>query len=263
VENTVKYLLLLLFMVLAMKANAAIRTETVVYTHGETLLEGYLANDDSVKGPRPGVLVIHEWWGINDYIKRRTGQLAQLGYVALAADIYGKGNRATTREEAMALAGKFRGGADRGLLRGRANAGLEVLKKNPLVDPKRVAAIGYCFGGAAALELARSGADLAGVVSFHGGLGTPNPDDARNIKGKVLVLTGADDPSVKPVQVIAFEDEMRRASVDWYLVTYGNAVHAFTNPGNGADNSKGTAYNEKADKRSWQTMKDFFGEIFK
>jgi dienelactone hydrolase len=101
------------------------------------------------------------------------------------------------------------------------------------------------------------------VVSFHGGLGTPNPDDVRNIKGKVLVLTGADDPSVKPVQVIAFEDEMRRASVDWYLVTYGNAVHAFTNPGNGADNSKGTAYNEKADKRSWQTMKDFFGEIFK
>ena len=258
-----KYLLLLLFMVLAMKANAAIRTETVVYTYGETLLEGYLAYDDSVKGPRPGVLVVHEWWGINDYIKRRTEQLAQLGYVALAADIYGKGHRAKTRAEAMALERKFRGGADRSLLRGRANAGLEVLKKNPLVDPKRVAAIGYCFGGAAALELARSGADLAGVVSFHGGLGTPNPDDARNIKGKVLVLTGADDPSVKPEQVIAFEDEMRRAGVDWYLVTYSNAVHGFTNPGNGADNSKGVAYNEKADKRSWQAMKDFFGEIFK
>jgi dienelactone hydrolase len=162
----------------------------------------------------------------------------------------------------MALAGKFRSGNDRSLLRARANAGLDVLRKNPMVDPKRIVAIGYCFGGTAVLELARSGADLAGVVSFHGGLATPSPDDAKNIKGKVLVLTGADDPAVKPEQVIAFEDEMSRASVDWHLVSYGNAVHGFTNPANGTDNAKGAAYNEKADKRSWRAMKDFFEEIF-
>jgi dienelactone hydrolase len=259
----VKYILLLLCMALAVKASAAIRTETVEYRQDGAVLEGYLAYDDSIKGPRPGVLVVHEWWGINDYIKRRTGQLAELGYVAFAADIYGKGSRAKTREEAGALAGKFRGGTDRNLLRARVNAGLDVLKNNPLVDPKRVAAVGYCFGGTAVLELARSGADVAGVVSFHGGLGTPDTSDAKNIKGKVLALTGADDPSAKPEQVIAFEDEMRKAGVDWYLVSYSNAVHGFTNPENGSDNSRGAAYNEKADKRSWQAMKDFFEEIFR
>lgn len=258
-----KYVLTLLFLMLAVKTNAAIRSETVEYKQGDATLEGYLAYDDAIKGARPGVLVVHEWWGINDYIRKRTEQLAALGYTAFAADIYGKGNRAKTREEAMALAGKFRSGNDRALLRARANAALDVLKKNPMVDPKRIAAIGYCFGGTAALELARSGADVAGVVSFHGGLATPNPDDAKNVKAKVLVLTGADDPSVKPEQVMAFEDEMRKAGVDWYLVSYSNAVHGFTNPDNGTDNSRGAAYNEKADKRSWEAMKDFFEEIFK
>ncbi len=253
----------LLFMLLAVKANAAIHTELVEYKQGDTVLEGYLAYDDTIKGARPGVLLVHEWWGINDYTKKRTEQLAQLGYVALAADIYGKGNRAKTPQEAMALTGKYLGGNDRNLLRARVNAGLEALKKNSLVDSKRVAAIGYCFGGTTVLELARSGADLAGVVSFHGGLTTPNPADAKNIKSKVLVLTGADDPYAKPEQVIAFEDEMRKAGVDWYLVSYADAVHAFTNPESGTDKSKGVAYNEKADKRSWEAMKSFFSEIFK
>jgi dienelactone hydrolase len=254
---------ILFLLVLSTNARASIRTETVEYKQDGAVLEGYLAYDDAIKGPRPGVLVIHEWWGINDYIKKRTEQLAQLGYIAFAADIYGKGLRAKTREEAMSLAGKYRSGSDRTLLRARAQAGLDTLKKNPLTDAKRVAAIGYCFGGTAVLELARSGADLAGIVSFHGGLDTPNTYDAKNIKGKVLALTGADDPNVKPEQVIAFEDEMRKAGVDWYLVAYGNAVHGFTNPSNGADNSKGLAYNEKADKRSWRAMRDFFEEIFK
>jgi dienelactone hydrolase len=255
-------LTLLSFMMVAATANAAIRTQALDYNQGDAALEGYLAYDDRVQGPRPGVLVAHEWWGINEYIRRRTKQLASLGYVAFAADIYVKGTRAKTREEAMALAGKFRSGTDRTLMRARVNAGLEELKKNPLVDRKRVAAIGYCFGGAVVLELARSGADLAGVVSFHGGLATPNPEDAKNIKGKVLVLMGADDPSVKPEQVAAFEDEMRSAGVDWQLVSYGHAVHGFTNPDNGTDNSKGVAYNENADKRSWRAMKVFFEEIF-
>ncbi len=258
-----EHALMLFFGALAAGASAPIRTEIVEYKQDGAAFEGYLAFDDSIKRPRPGVLVLHEWWGINDYIRRRTKQLAAMGYVAFAADIYGKGNRAKTREEAAALAGKFRSGNDRALIRARANAGLEVLKKNPFTDPNRVAAIGYCFGGTAVLELARSGAELAGVVSFHGGLSTPDPDDAKNIRAKVLVLTGADDPSAKPEQVVAFEDEMSRAGVDWYLVSYGRAVHGFTNPDNGPDNSRGVAYNEKADRRSWQAMKDFFEEIFR
>ncbi len=242
---------------------SSVRTELIEYKQGDVALEGYLAYDNTIKDIRPGVLVIHEWWGINDYIKRRTEQIAQLGYIVLAADIYGKGNRAKTPQEAMALAGSYRSGNDRNLLRARANAGLDVLKKNPLVDPKRIAAIGYCFGGTTVLELARSGANIAGVVSFHGGLATPNPNDAKNIKAKVAVLAGADDPTVKPEHVVAFEDEMNKASVDWYMVSYGHAVHGFTNPENGSDNAKGAAYNEIADKRSWQAMKDFFEEIFK
>jgi dienelactone hydrolase len=246
-----------------MNTNAAVHTELVEYKQGDAVLEGYLAYDDATEGIRPGVLVIHEWWGINDYIKHRAEQLAQLGYVAFAADIYGKGNRANTRQDAMALAGQFRSGNDRNLLRARANAGLDVLKKNSPVDPKRVAAIGFCFGGTTVLELARSGADIAGVVCFHGGLGTPNPDDAKNIRAKVLVLTGSADPSVKPEQVAGFEDAMDRAGVDWYLISYGHSVHGFTNPENGSDNSKGAAYNERAAKRSWQAMRDFFEEIFK
>ncbi len=240
-----------------------IRTQTVDYADGDTPLEGYFAFDGSAEGPRPGVLVVHEWWGINDYIRKRTEQLAAMRYAAFAADIYGKGIRAKSREEAMVLAGKFRSGNNRTLMRTRVNAGLEELKKNPLVDPRRIAAIGYCFGGQSVLELARSGSALSGVVSFHGGLATPNPDDAKNIKARVLVLRGADDPSVKPDQVAAFEDEMRRAGVDWQLVSYGNAVHGFTNPANGSDNSKGAAYSEKADERSWRAMKDFFDEIFR
>jgi len=259
-----KYLIATLFFILlAVKANAAVHTQLVEYAQGDAVLEGYLAYDDAIKSVRPGVLVVHEWWGINEYARKRTEQLAQLGYVALAADIYGKGNRAKTPQEAMALTGRYLGGSDRNLVRARVNAGLDALKKNPLVDPKRVAAIGYCFGGTAVLELARSGADLAGVVSFHGGLSTPNPADAKNIRSKVLVLTGADDPYAKPEQVMAFEDEMRAAGVDWYLISYANAVHAFTNPESGTDTSKGVAYNEKADRRSWEAMKSFFGEIFK
>ena len=249
---------LLLF--LAAEAQAAIRTEAVEYKQGGTVLEGFLAYDDAVAGKRPGVLVVHEWMGLNPYAKKRAEQLAGLGYVAFACDIYGKGVRPRDSKEAAALAGKYKG--DRALLRARAAAGLDVLTKHSRVDPGRIAALGYCFGGMTALELARSGAALAGAVSFHGVLDTPTPEDARKIKGKVLALHGADDPSVPPAQVTAFEDEMRKAGVDWQLVAYGGAVHGFTNPENGNDSSKGVAYNEKADRRSWEAMKAFFAEIF-
>ncbi len=208
----------------------------------------------------PGVLVVHQWMGLTDYEKHRAVMLAQLGYVAFCADIYGKDMRPKDAGEAGQLAGKYK--ADRALLRERVNAGLEVLKKNRFVDASRVAAIGYCFGGTAVIELARSGADIAGVVSFHGGLDSPNPADGKNIKGKILVCHGADDPFEKPADLAAFEDEMRQAKVDWMLIKFGGAVHSFTQPMAGSDNSKGAAYNERADVRSWAAMRMFFTGIF-
>jgi dienelactone hydrolase len=240
-------------------SHAAIHTETVEYKQGDTTLEGYLAYDDSISGKRPGVLVVHQWLGLTDYEKHRAEQLASLGYVAFCADIYGKGVRPKDTTEAGVLAGKYK--SDRALLRARVNAGLEALEKNTLVEPKRIAAIGYCFGGTTVIELARSGADIAGVVSFHGGLDSPTPADGKNIKCKVLALAGADDPFQKPEDLTAFESEMRDNKVDWQIVFYGGAVHAFTQPNPGFVNP-GAKYNEKADKRSWQAMKDFFAEIF-
>jgi dienelactone hydrolase len=148
-------------------------------------------------------------------------------------------------------------------LRARVNAGLDALRRQPLVDPKRIAAIGYCFGGTTVIELARSSADISGVVCFHGGLDSPTPADGKNIKCKVLVCHGADDPFSSPQDIAAFENEMRQGGVDWQLIKYGGAVHSFTQPNAGNDNSKGAAYNEKADKRSWEAMKQFFAEIFK
>jgi dienelactone hydrolase len=242
-------------------AEAKLVRKTVDYRQGDTVLEGYLAYDDTIKGKRPGVMVVHEWNGLGSYVKRRVEQLARLGYVAFGADIYGKGIRPATPEAAAREAAKYRG-ADRSLLRERARAGLDELRKQPNVDSGRLAAIGYCFGGTAVLELARSGADPKGVVSFHGGLDTPNPDDAGNIRAKVLVLHGADDPHVPPQQVAAFQDEMRKGGVDWQMVFYGGAVHSFTNPDSGSDPSKGVAYNANADRRSWEAMKAFFAEIF-
>jgi len=246
-------------MTTVLTSRAAIHTETVEYKQGDTTLEGFLAYDDSVSGKRPGVLVVHQWLGLTDYEKRRATMLAQLGYVAFCADIYGKGVHPKDVSEAGAQAGKYKG--DRALLRARVNAGLDELKKNELVDTSRVAAIGYCFGGTTVIELARGGADLNGVVSFHGGLDSPTPADGKNIKCKVLALAGADDPFQKPEDLTAFENEMRDNKVDWQITFYGGAVHAFTQPDPGFVNA-GAKYNEKADKRSWQAMKQFFAEIF-
>jgi dienelactone hydrolase len=242
-------------------ASAKLQSRAIEYKDGDAVLEGYLVYDDASKEKRPGVLVIHEWMGLGAYEKGRAEQLAALGYVAFAADIYGKGIRPKDGKEAQEFAGKYRGG-DRKVLRSRVNAALDLLKREELVDPKRTAAIGYCFGGTTVLELARSGADTLGVVSFHGGLATSTPGDAKNIKAKVMALHGADDPFVKSEEVLAFQNEMRKGGVDWYFVSYGNAVHSFSNPAAGNDNSKGAAYNEKADKRSWEAMRKFFKEIF-
>ena len=239
---------------------AAIQTETIEYKHGDTELEGFLAYDDSIKGPRPGVLIVHQWKGLTDYEEKRADMLAQLGYTAFALDIYGKGVRPKENQDAAAEAGKYK--RDRALLRARAQAGLDVLRKQPQTDPKRTAAIGYCFGGTTVIELARSGADIAGVVSFHGALDSPKPEDGKNIKCKVLACHGADDPFVPAKDVEAFENEMRAAGVDWRLIKYGGAVHSFTD-WNADGSMKGAQYNERADKRSWEDMKAFFAEILR
>ena len=245
----------------AMDANHAVTAQAVPYKDGPTSLEGYLAYPADASGPRPLVLVVHEWWGLNDYAKGRARQLAELGYVAFAVDMYGKGVLAKDPATAGKLAGQFK--SDRPAMRRRIIAALDAVKNDPHVDNKRVAAIGYCFGGTVVLELARSGADIRGVVSFHGGLDTPSPADGRNIKAKVLVCTGADDKAVPTSQIAALEDEMQPTNVDYEINIYGGAVHAFTNPAYaGADPAKNVAYNAAADHRSWQAMRNFLDEIF-
>jgi dienelactone hydrolase len=240
-------------------ARAEIVTRTVEYKQGDTVLEGFLAYDSAGPAKKPGVLVVHDWKGLGPGPKARAEQLAREGYVAFAADIYGKGVRPAPGKEG-ATAGPFF--KDRALMRSRVRAAFDELSRLPNVDAGRIAAIGYCFGGTTVLELARSGAGVVGVVVFHGILETPTPADAKNIKGKVLVLHGADDPYVPDAQLKAFEDEMRAAKVDWQVVKYSGAVHAFAVVEAGNDPSKGAAYNASADKRSWKAMEDFFAEIF-
>ena len=241
-------------------ARAEIVTRTVEYKQGDTVLEGFLAYDSAGPAKRPGVLVVHDWLGVSADTRKRAEQLAKMGYVAFAADIYGKGVRPASGKEAGPLAGSYK--KDRNLLRARVMAGFDELAKQPNVDPKRIAAIGYCFGGTTVLELARAGAGAVGFVSFHGGLDSPAPADGKNIKGKVLALHGADDPFVSAADLAAFEQEMRSNNVDWQLVKYGGAVHSFTIVGAGNDNSKGAAYNATADRRSWKAMEDLFAEVF-
>ena len=255
-----KILFTSLVLACAVVARAAIQTKTIEYKQGETTLEGVLVYDDSVQGKRPGVLIVHQWLGITEYEKNRATMLAKLGYVAFCADIYGKGVRPKDTKEAGVEATKYK--TDRTLLRARVNAGLIEFKKSELLDTKRIAAIGYCFGGTTVIELARSGADVVGVVSFHGGLDSPVPADGKNIKCKVLACHGADDPFVPAKDLAAFEEEMRAANVDWTLIKFGGAVHSFTQPMAGNDNSKGAAYNERADRRSWKAMELFLTGIF-
>jgi dienelactone hydrolase len=244
----------------AAAAGAAVVHQTVEYDHEGVTLEGYVAYDDALEGRRPGVLIVHQWMGLSDNERMRADMLAAMGYVAFALDVYGQDIRPANTQEASAEAGKYYG--DRELFRARIAAGLAQLKAHARVDPSRVAAIGYCFGGGGVLELARSGAELAGVVSFHGSLDTPLPAQAGAVKAKVLVCHGAVDPYVKPEAVQDFLAEMEAAGVDYQLIMYAGAVHAFTQKGAGDDPSRGVAYDAAADRRSWQHMQDFFAEIF-
>jgi dienelactone hydrolase len=241
-------------------ASAAIKTEVVEYKDGDTVLEGLVVYDDAKSGARPGVLVVHDWTGLQEYSKRRATMLAELGYVAFAADIYGKGVRPNDPGECAKEAGKYKG--DLPLLRRRVTLGYDQLLKRPEVDAQKTAAIGYCFGGTAVLELARSGSPVAGVVSFHGGLGTTMPAAEGGVKAKVLICHGADDPYVKPPEQAAFKEEMAKAKVTYDFIAYPEAVHSFTKPEAGHDKSKGNAYQEAADRKSWEDMRAFFKKIF-
>jgi dienelactone hydrolase len=249
-----------LLVALAGSAHAKVKTQLVEYKQGDDVLEGYLAYDDALRGKHPGVLVVHAWMGLDDNARHRAEMLAQLGYVAFAADIYGKGIRPTSTGEAGKLAGKYK--SDRALLRARVNAGFDQLLKDPHVDPTKTAAIGYCFGGTTVIELARSGTNVNGVVSFHGGLDSPTPGDGKNIKARVLALHGAADRFEKPEDLAAFQKELADAGVDWQFVEYGGAAHCFTDRGAGSDPSTGCAYDAHADARSWAAMRDFFDELF-
>jgi dienelactone hydrolase len=239
---------------------AKVVTKTVEYRQDGTVMQGFLAYDEALPGKRPGILVVHEWWGLNDFAKQKARELAGLGYVALAADMYGHGQITANPEEAAKLAGALRGNPE--LLRARARAALQALAAAPQADPKRLAAIGFCFGGTTVLELAYSGADLAGVVSFHGGLPRAQPEDLKRLKAAILVLHGADDPHVSMADISAFEQAMRQAGADWQMVFFGGAVHGFTNPANGTNKASGVAYDPRAARRSWRDMQDFFQEIF-
>jgi len=240
-------------------AGADVRVEPVRYDHDGTALLGVVAKDHAAAGPRPAVLVVHDWHGVNEHVEARVTMLARLGYVAFGADIYGEGVRPGD-DTAAQVAGSYY--QDLPLLRARATAGLDRLREDPDVDPARIVVIGYCFGGSTALELARSGADLAGAVSFHGGLIAHDPSDASAVRAKLLVLTGGADPVVPDADVAAWQDEMRGApEVDWQVVTYSGAMHAFAVPGTDAPHH-GAQYQERADRRSWQALQVFLAEVF-
>ena len=233
--------------------------KTLEYRDGVVTLKGYLA-DDVRPGARPGVVLFPEAFGIGDHVIERARRLAALGYVALAADPYGDGVQAQDLPRAIELMTAVRSDVNR--WRARAQAALDALCAEPSVDRTKLAAIGYCFGGSTALELGRSGAPLRAVVSFHGGLEAPKPEDAKNIRAKVLVCHGANDPLIPPAQVAAFEAQMRDTTVDWQLTSYGGAVHSFTNPDADKLGNPALAYNAAADRRSWAAMLALFEEAF-
>lgn len=237
----------------------AIVSNTIGYLDGDVLLEAYFAFDDAVTERRPAVLISHAWGGRDDFVAEKANKLAELGYVGFALDMYGKDVLGNSPEQNSKLMQPFID--DRGLLQKRIKAALSAVRLLPWVDDSKIAAMGFCFGGLCVLDLARAGADLKGVVSFHGLLGAPDNLQSNSIKAKVLALHGHDDPMGPIEQVVAFEQEMTKAGADWQLHTYGHTMHAFTNP-KANDPAFGTVYQANADKRSWLAMKNFLAEVF-
>jgi len=260
---TVAALALALSLSLTHGAHAAVVGEEVSYEVDGVTLTGYLAYDDAVEGERPGVLVVHEWWGHNDYVRRRAEMLAGLGYTAFALDMYGDGKSTTHPDDANKFMTEVFSNMEAGTK--RFVAARDILESHPTTDAGKTAAIGYCFGGNIALQMARSGMDLDGVASFHGNLSTQNPAQPGSIQAKILVMHGADDPLVPPEQVEAFKSEMEAANADMTFIAYPGAVHAFTNPGAtelGQTYNMPIAYDESADKQSWAELESFLTGIF-
>lgn len=245
---------------LASNVMAAVKSEAVSYEHEGSKYTGYLYYDDAKTDKRPGVLVVHEWWGLNDYAKKRAEMLAELGYVAFAADMYGDGKVTDKPEQAKEWMTEVTSDVD--AWRATANAGLEQLKKSGKADTEKLAAIGYCFGGGTILQMAYGGTDIDGVVSFHGAL--PSAPDGSEIKTKILAFHGNADAMVPPATVNKFSEQLDKTKADWQLVAFGSGVrHGFTNPDAGKYGIENLKYDENADKRSWAGMQAFFGEIFK
>ncbi|CAN1603532.1 dienelactone hydrolase family protein [Pseudomonas mediterranea] len=259
-------LLAVVLLALSGAGHAAVQTQEIPYTSADgTKLIGYYAYDDAIKGPRPGVVVVHEWWGLNDYAKRRARDLAGLGYSALAIDMYGDGKNTEHPTDAMA----FMQAAlkDSKAASGRFQAGLDLLKKQPQTDPDKLAAIGYCFGGKVVLDAARQGVPLAGVVSFHGALATNTPATPGSVKAKILIEHGALDSMVTADNVTALKSEMDKAGADYKFVSLKGAKHGFSNPdadrlSHGEHGGPDIGYNKAADEQSWADMQKFFKKIF-
>ena len=254
-----KKLLILLFSIITFSANAAIVTKEVKYTDGETEMKGYLTYDDAIKEKRPGVLVVHEWWGHNDYARKRARMLAKMGYRAMAIDMYGNGKTADHPKDAGMFAGAVRKNLP--LAKKRFMAAYDYLQKQGNVDKSKMASIGYCFGGGITLEMIRNNVDLDVAAVFHGSLGTENKAKAGQVKTKVIVLNGEADPFIKPESIVAFKQEMKDAGITYEFFNYPGAKHAFTNPGAtklGQKFSIPLEYQADADKQSWAEMSKFF-----
>ena len=234
------------------------------YSSNGTPLKGFLAYDGDLKEPRPGIIVVHEWWGLNSYARKRARMLAELGYTALAIDMYGNGKQASHPEDAQKFAMEVFSNLD--VAKARFEAGLKLLKEQPQTDSEKIAAIGYCFGGGVVLHMARFGEDIKGVVSFHGSLPTQFPAKPNTVKAQLLVCNGMDDPFTTEEQIKSFKKEMDDVGVKYTFINYPGAVHSFTNPGADSLGKKFNlplAYNKKADEESWNEMQKFFHSIFK
>lgn len=256
-------LFMLLCLAVAPIARAEVVGKEVSYQAKGVTMKGYLAYDDKIKGKRPAVLVVHEWWGLNDYARKRARMLAELGYTALAVDMYGDGRQAQHPDDAGKFAGEVR--KNRDVARARFEAAMNLVKKQKTVDARKIAAIGYCFGGSVVLEMAREGEPLAAVASFHGGLGTDTPAQPGKVKAPIMVFTGADDPMAPPKDVDAFKAEMDKAGAHYQVVSYPGVKHSFTNPQADEYGKKFNlplAYNAEADKSSWADLEKFLADAF-
>lgn len=236
----------------------------VEYTGDNIVMKGYLASDEKIEGKRPGILIVHEWWGLNDYARKRAKMLADLGYVALAVDMYGEGKQAEHPDDASKFSSEIMNNFEGA--KARFQAALNFLKSRPDVDPGRIAAIGYCFGGGVVLNMARQGVDLKAVASFHGGLAAVKPAQPGSVKAKIIVFNGADDTFVPAEQIEAFKKEMTSAGADFRFISYPGAIHSFTNPDADAYAKKfniKVGYNKEADTKSWKELKKFLKETLK